>query len=269
MKHALEGKRVLLTRSVEDNRAWSALLHERGAVPLVLACIRTTPSVEAAEQLVRELGRADWLALSSRRAVDAITGRDAGRKPVPLPERVRVACVGPATAAAALEAFGRVDKVAPLGTGRSLGAELAATLPRSARVVVAAAQEGRVDVEDVLRPAGIDVRRIAVYRTEPVDPVKNGAPPLRIADLAPDAIFLASPSAVRGLLNQALVPPGADVITLGPTTTAAARDVGLEVRAEAKTRGLDGLCDAYAALLEARGPERADKTGRTGREETR
>jgi uroporphyrinogen-III synthase len=246
MSAALAGKRVLLTRSVEDNRAWAELLRRRGVQPLVLACIRTAPRPEAAGELLRELADCDWLALSSRRAVAAVAA---------IPASVRIACVGPATAAAALEAFGRVDRVAALGTGRSLGAELAATLPRSSRVVVAAAEDGRTDIEEVLRPAGIDVRRVDVYRTLPVERSAEGerkSPPLPIDDLALDALFLASPTAVRGLVNQVLVPKSADAVALGPTTAAAAREAGIAVRAEAQARGLDGLCAAYAALLERR-----------------
>ncbi|MEM7310533.1 MAG: uroporphyrinogen-III synthase [Planctomycetota bacterium] len=237
--------RVLLTRSHDDNRTWAELLRTRGFEPITLGCIQTSPLPEAADALANDLDWCDWLTLSSRRAVRAVEGLFPGE----LPARIQVACVGPATAAEAKRVFGHVDRVAPDGTGRSLGVELAAALPRSARVLVAAAQEGRVDIEDVLRPAGIDVRRVAVYRTSPME---HGGAPLRLADLALDAVFLASPSAVRGLLNQTSVPGEVAVVALGPTTAEAARRAGLTVHAEAKTRGLDGLVEALGRHLQTK-----------------
>ena len=210
---------------------------------MTLSCLETAPLPNAAEALEQELTRCDWLALSSRRAVRAVEDL----RPGPLPPDLHVACVGPATAAEAKRAFGRTDRVAADGTGRALGVELAASLPRSTRVLVAAAEEGRVDIEDVLRPAGIDVRRVAVYRT--LSATRKG-PPLRLGDLALDAIFLASPSAVRGLINQVLLPDDVAVVTLGPTTTKAARRARLEVHAEARARGLEGLLEALATHLQ-------------------
>lgn len=239
----LEGKRVLLTRSTEDNSVWAALLKERGLTPATLACIRCDTLPEGAAALASELARCDWLALSSRRGARAI----AELYPGPLPPRLEIACVGPQTAVEARNLFGRADRVAPEGTGRSLAVELAASLPRSARVLVAAARGGRNDVEDVLKPTGIDVRRVEVYRT---DPVEARFPRLRLSDLALDAVFFASPSAVRGFVNQATVPAGAKVVTLGPTTTDAAREAGVEVHAEAATRGFDGMLAAFADLLQ-------------------
>ena len=242
MSAALEGRRVLLTRSREDNRAWSEELFARGLAPLELACLTAATRPEAAEELARELPSCDWLVLPSRRAVQALKELH----PAGLPPAVRVACVGPSTAVEAQLAFGRAEKLAPHGTGHSLGVELAASLPRSARVLVAGALEGRVDVEDVLRPAGIDVRRVAVYRTLPAP---RAAALLRLDDLALDAVFLASPSAVRGLLNQALPPRRAAIVTLGPSTSEAARAAGLAVHAEAQSRDLDGLLAALQQHL--------------------
>jgi len=244
----LRGRRVLLTRSHEDNQRWAEALSARGILPVVLTCLATEPRPEAAEELARELALCDWLALASRRAAQAA----ALLLPGGLPKRLRVACVGTATAAEARAVFGRADLVAALGTGAALGAELAAARPRPARVLVAAALEGRRDVEDALEAAGIEARRVAVYRTQPTEPAEER---LELGALALDAIFLASPSAVRGLLNQALPPAGVPIVTLGPSTSEAARAAGLSVRAEARTRGLEGL---LAALHEHLDPPRKD-----------
>ena len=59
-----------------------------------------------------------------------------------------------------------------------------------------------------------------------------------------DAIFLASPSAVAGLLARAHVPESVSIITIGPSTTRAAREAGLRVAGEAAGRDLEGMIEA-------------------------
>jgi uroporphyrinogen-III synthase len=57
-------------------------------------------------------------------------------------------------------------------------------------------------------------------------------------------ILLASPSAVLGLVHRAVLPVGAQVVTIGPATTAAARANGLAVAAQARHPDLEGLLEA-------------------------
>ncbi|HVP71675.1 MAG TPA: uroporphyrinogen-III synthase [Gemmatimonadaceae bacterium] len=65
-----------------------------------------------------------------------------------------------------------------------------------------------------------------------------------LADEGIDAVLLASPTAAEGLVNRAIVGPDVDVITIGPTTSAAAAAVGLTVRAEARRPDLAGMLEA-------------------------
>jgi uroporphyrinogen-III synthase len=121
-------------------------------------------------------------------------------------------------------------------------AEWQAAQPAGARntVVVAAAEGGRRGLEEVLEPLGAQVLRFAVYRTVPAPPED---PRTDLASEGVDVILLASPSAVKGLLARADVPASAQVICIGPTTTAAARAAGLEVAGQAGRRDLDGLLE--------------------------
>ena len=73
---------------------------------------------------------------------------------------------------------------------------------------------------------------VALYRTVPVDP---GEP------IEGDLAVVASPSAARSLAAQTTVIP---VVSIGPETTRAARDAGLDVAAEAPTADLEGLVSA-------------------------
>jgi len=230
-------KRVLLTRDAEDNAAWAVRLRALGFEPVELECISCHELAENAGQLAAGLARAGWLALASRRAVRAV----ASLHPPALPAMLRVACVGPETARVARALFGRADLVAGGGTGGALGRELAERAGREG-VLVAGAADGRADVERELEARGVPVERVAVYRTVPAS---ARGPRLRPRV---DVALLASPSAVAGLGELAVLPARAAVVTLGPSTTEAARAAGLRVSAEAPTRDLEGLIAAIESL---------------------
>jgi uroporphyrinogen-III synthase len=258
------GRTVLITRSAEDCEAWAADLSRRGARPLVFPCIGCEPIRDpATEASLREgLRGADWLALTSARGAEAVAGLAAE-----LPLRLPVAVVGDKTAAAARELLGRVDLVAAAGTARSLAGDLAARWRRDSsaplrafsprapaaparsrrdgdaplRLLVAGAEHGRRDIEEALAAIDAEVTRVAVYRTVPA---AEQEPREDLAALGVDTIFLASPSAVAGLLARARVPEGAAVITIGPTTSEAARAGGLRVAGEAAGRGLQAMIEA-------------------------
>jgi uroporphyrinogen-III synthase len=242
---ALQGRRILITREREDAARWAEALSRLGAAPVVFPCLVTEPLSDAAtaEALRAGLSASHWLVVTSARGAEAVARLLAG----PLPLHMRVAAVGPATAFAALEQLGRVDLVARVSTSAVLGAELAALLadsPSSERgVLVAGATGGRRDAEVALAAAGFAVQRVDVYRVTPVPP---SARKRRLTADGVDDVLLASPSAVTGLVNSAVLPGRARIITIGPTTTAAATAAGLHVTAEARRPDLDGMLEAMS-----------------------
>src|SRR5690606_11110932 len=140
---------------------------------------------------------------------------------------------GPATADAARRALGRVDLVGERGTAESLADALDAVRSEAhapPRVVLALAENARDVLERRLRAAGVDVRRFDVYRTLPAAP---RTPRLSLAALGVDAVWLASPSAVTGFLNQVELDADVPLVAIGPSTAAAIRARGLAVAAEA------------------------------------
>ena len=240
----LTGRRIVITRAADDAGPWAERLRRLGAEPILMPCLEIVPLDDAvtARTLREALARASWLVLSSPRGVEAVAALIGGA----LPKAVHVAVVGPVSARAAASLLGRVDLVATETTARSLARNLLERLAEGAsdgvpRVVVAGAANGRTDVEVALAEAGVAVTCVALYATVP-------APPAAVKrDLAADDvddILIASPSAAEGLANCAVVPPRAHVITIGPTTTAAAAAAGLIVSAEARHPGLDGMLEA-------------------------
>lgn len=241
---SLIGRRVLVTRAEDDAMAWATELAQVGAVPVVFPCLTTRliDDADTAEHLRTAVADADWIGVTSRRGVQSAAALLAA----PLPVRVRVAAVGPTTARAASELWGRNDLVATHPTLEGLTAELLGTTDSAdaspgPHLVLAGARTGRREGVRALIERGWRVTTVAVYETVPA------AATGRRVDLGAehlDDILLASPSAVTGLRNLACLPTKVRIFTIGSTTTAAARAAGLVVTAEARRPGLDGLLEA-------------------------
>ena len=232
----VNGLTVLLTRAREDAEAWAVDLAERGARAVIFPCIKGQEIRDeaTADKLVAALGDADWLVVSSVRGVRGVAAL-AGLRTV---AEVSIAAVGRTTAAAAKQELGHVDLIGEGGTIRTLAKTLAECLTdddrRLVRVVSAGAEKPNPDFEEVLQPLGIEMSHIAVYRTL----VAQAEEPRG------DIIFLASPSAVAGLLARTHVPKKVQIITIGPSTTRAAHEAGLHVDGEAAGRDLEGMIEA-------------------------
>lgn len=243
-RSSLDGRRVLLTRSAEDCAAWAAELERRGARAVLLPCIHTEglDSPELRRALDEALATADWLAFTSRRGVEAFMELRGGFEPA-LPSRCRIAVVGAATGAAARERLGRVDLVGKDGTGAGLAAALLAEGELRARphVVFAVAANAAPVPRQLLGAAGARCTRIEVYRTVPAPEVERKR---ALSSLGADNVVLASPSAATGFVHQVEVDAALPIYSIGPSTTKAARELGLAVAAEAPQPSLEGLLEA-------------------------
>jgi len=252
----MTGQRVLVTRAAEDCAAWASRLADAGAVPLMLPCIECRPIREpnVKARLAEALPKTDWLVLTSRRGaeatrqmIEAIDWSPADNEAL---AAIRIATVGPATAAAAASLPGQVVLVAPSGTARSLAEALAARLhtdtasgpPRvRPRCLIAVAENAGNILEENLKQAGAACVRLDVYRTQPAAPATRKQ---ALSELGADKILLASPSAVTGLVNRLELDAAAEILSIGPSTTRAARAAGLTVTAEAARPSLEGLMEA-------------------------
>jgi len=237
---ALAGRRILLTRSAEDCEEWAEQIARRGAEAVSLPCIHCetldTPALRAA--LNRALADAGWVVFTSRRGVEAF----AELSNPPLPAKARVAAVGAATADAARARLGRVDLIGR-GTGAALAAQLATDgdLERRPNVLIAIAENAGDVLERTLEDAGARCTRLDLYRTiaAPLAATKR-----RASTLGAERVVLASPSAASGFVHQVELDAPVAIYTIGPSTTAAARALGLTVTAEAREPSLEGILEA-------------------------
>jgi uroporphyrinogen III methyltransferase/synthase len=153
-----------------------------------------------------------------------------------------IAAIGPGTADA-LRAGGIVaDVVPPRAVAESLVEALADTPIR--RALVARAERARDVLPDALRARGAEVEILALYRTV-AEPLSDDA---RAAALGADFLTFTSASAVRFFVAAAGAVEGPRIVSIGPITSGALREHGLEPHVEATEHTPDGL---VAALLTA------------------
>ncbi|MYI56980.1 MAG: hypothetical protein F4062_08170, partial [Acidimicrobiia bacterium] len=103
-QRALTGRRILVVRPAAQGLASAAMLRAAGAEPVLVPLIELLPPRDGGAALAGAVGRLasyDWLVLTSAngasRLAALLTGED-------LPASLRVAAIGPATAAALAEA---------------------------------------------------------------------------------------------------------------------------------------------------------------------
>jgi uroporphyrinogen-III synthase len=207
--------RIVVTRAAAQAgplaEPLEALGHEVVVCPLL--------EIESLGDEPIDVGRYDWVVVTSPNGAAELARRRAGQ-----PQRL--AAVGPGTAEALRERGLEPDVVAEDSRQEGL---LAALPARPGRVLVAAAEGARRLLADSL---GADF--IPLYRTRE----------LALAEPPTGALaVLASPSAARALARLTL---GMPVVSIGPETTRAAREAGLEVLREAEPHTLEGLVRAVA-----------------------
>jgi uroporphyrinogen-III synthase len=164
-----------------------------------------------------EAERYDWILVTSRNAVEPLLRRLSGRP-------ARIAAIGPGTADE-LRAHGAdPDFVAERSTQEGLAEELPSPHGR----VLHAAAEGARDV--LVRELGAEL--VTLYRAVDLE-----------LDSFPDTglVVIASASAARAL---AALRTDLPCVSIGPVTSAEARETGLTVVAEAESHDLDGLVAA-------------------------
>jgi uroporphyrinogen-III synthase len=226
-------KAILVTRPGGSEDPLAAALTDRGyrvhAVPTV--------GTEAADIQEESLTGFDWIVVTSAAGVAALPS---------LPTASRWAAVGEATAAA-LAARGVDADLVPAATN---GAAIAAAFPepRGQRVLLARADAAAEDLPRMLRERGAEVVELSVYHTveAPAGSAAALADALADGDLA--GVVFASGSAVRGFLGLGGT-PSLPAITIGPRTTAVARELGFAVAGEATKQTTVGLVDAVVRAL--------------------
>jgi uroporphyrinogen III methyltransferase/synthase len=250
-RRPLYGRSVIVTRARAQASGLAATLRALGAQVVELPAIRIEPRLDAPE--VREaagaIGDYELICLTSPNAVRLLFTalREAGRDARAL-AGATVAAIGPGTARALAGHGVSADVVPERYVAEGLVEALGEIDVQGKRVLVARAADARDVVPECLEGRGAEVDVVALYETVREQPDEAAVE----AALDADYVTFTSSSTVRNL-TEALgerFPRDARVVSIGPVTSEAAAEAGLEVSVEAERHDIEGL---VAALLEDAG----------------
>jgi hydroxymethylbilane synthase len=238
---SLAGLRIMVTRADRQAAALADALTALGAEAVRCPVIAIEPIAVDATAF-QDLGRYDWLVLTSANGVERLREllRDSGRD---LPPRMKVAAIGPETAARAEEAGMKPALVPPRFIAEDLADALAAAMAPGARILLARAAGARDVLPEQLRARGARVDVLEIYRAIPPADVR---PRLAACLLGVDMITFTSSSTVRHFVEAmpSALAERVKIACIGPITAQTAVDLGLRVDIIAQEYTTRGLVDA-------------------------
>jgi uroporphyrinogen-III synthase len=236
----LEGRLIAVTRPPHEADALGGALNSVGADTLIvpLAGIEPIEDTTALAAALAGIERYDWIVFTSANGVRSV------RRWIKAANRyrgVRIAAVGPATAAAVARQLETDVSFVP---ERYAADEIAAGLEplRGSRILLPQANIADPALADELRRRGAHVDAVTAYRIIEYDHDEATLTELRAAD----AVVLMSGSAARSLARQGGA-GDALVVCIGPKTAEAARAAGLEVGLVAPEATSEGIIHALTS----------------------
>jgi uroporphyrinogen-III synthase len=242
----LKGLRVAVTRAASQAEDLAAPLRAAGAAVLPTPLLRIVPAGDTPEiaAAIGQLAEYDWIVFTSVNGVDVFAEALARAGAASAPNRASIACVGPATAAAARKHGWTASVIPEEFVGHAIADALATRADLAgSRILLARAGGARAELPERLRALGAFVTDAELYHSA-LD--EAGAKRLRahIENDEVDLLTFTSGSTVR-YFTQAVGGPGrAMVAVIGPMTADAARRCGLRVEIEAEPHTTAGLVAA-------------------------
>ncbi len=258
----LAGVRVLVGRARHQAGALSAELRKLGAevIEIPFIEIRQPRSFRSLDAALKDLGRYDWLILTSVNGVEAMwermrTLRITGRSL----KHLRTAAIGPATRKAIEQRGVNVDVVPKEYVAESVVRSLRRRI-KGGRVLLVRAKVARDVIPRELRKAGAHVDVVEAYETVvPESSRRRLQAIVNNPKQRPQVVTFTSSSTVRNfveLLNSGKTKTtrrersphrnldGIRMASIGPVTSATLREFGLPVDIKAKEFTIPGLVAA-------------------------
>lgn len=207
---------VVLTREHEDNLELGDKLRALGVHVREIPCLAT----KYVDPVAYPHGRADALVFTSKHGV---RGWRRLISPDSLPQGFSwelLAAVGPVTADELIVAGMQAQLVADPPEGRVLGRMLVDRLASGSRIVVVCGNLRAGGLDSILEKAGFKLEYVRVYENqEPKIPILRPFPVV--------AVYVASPSAVKRLVENNPWFKDTLFCSIGPTTTVALAELGV------------------------------------------
>ncbi len=253
-RRPLHGRKVVVTRARAQASGLAETLRRLGAEVVELPAIRIEPTIDTAEvaAALDAIHSYALVCLTSPNGVrllfEALAARALDARAL---ANATVAAIGPGTAAELRRHGVLADIVPPRSIAESLVEALAAVEVEGRPVLIARARVARDVLPDALAEIGAEVDVVALYET-----VTEEADPAAIEAAADaDYITFTSSSTVSNLVAAIgdRLPETARVVSIGPVTSATAREHGFEVEVEAEQHDPVGLVAALLADATAAG----------------
>jgi len=246
----LRGLRILVTRSVEQEERFCAMIRERGGSPVSFPTVRMVPPGDPAplDDAIGRLSTFDWLLLTSANAARFFLERATARGVDRLPDMLRIASVGPGTGREVRKRGFPVHLVASKHTAEGLIESLAVEGIAGKRFLFPRAESGRDLLPEELARRGGTVETVTAYRNEA--PPRDERAAAAILAEPPDVCAFASPSAFRNfflLLGEdvaASVLSRSRIAVIGEVTAAAVTERNFRVDILPERYTLAGMVEA-------------------------
>lgn len=258
-KSSLSNKRIVLTRTEEDNAVLRGILETRRAEVLELPLIKIGYGVDEdlKKTVFETFGEYEWIVFTSVHGVEGFFKSFFSRfKDIRCIGGCNIACVGPATAAAVEAYHLQVDLVPEKHTGEALAeAMVEKCCVENVKICVITGNLNKDTLPEILEKRGnAIVDLFPVYET--------GTNDLASLPAAEDfrkkgahAVVFASPSAVRSFIAQlqTLAPAASaqtpKVVAIGETTAAELDKFSVPVAAVAGRASAEGIVEALESIL--------------------
>jgi uroporphyrinogen III methyltransferase / synthase len=253
----LEGRRIIVTRAVEQSESLVAELRKNGATAIMLPMVSFAPPEDLAplDDGIRNLHSFQWLFLTSQNALRALQERCAflGSPLREVLEGVQIAAVGPATAEAAEAAGLKVTYVAQKHQGVSLAQELAERV-KGQKILLPRSDRANRDLVQVLNKLQAYVTEVIAYKT--IRPAEGEiAKYASEIERGADAILFFSPSAVYhlqdilGAAKFVILSRDAAFTAIGPVTEKALQATGVQRIISAKHTHVTAVIDSLVEFF--------------------
>ncbi|HTS17538.1 MAG TPA: uroporphyrinogen-III C-methyltransferase [Verrucomicrobiae bacterium] len=256
-KRPLFGWRIVVTRSREQSSELVRQLGELGADVLEIPTIRIEPpkSLAPLREAMESLGEYDWVVFTSPNGVDAFFRQFfAQHKDVREIGPLKIAAIGAVTTEKLADLHLEVDLQPTEFTTEALLAEFKKSVScENLKMLLPRADLADQRLARGLEDLGAIVDDLDAYRTVPETADRSGHRARLLAEGA-DIVTFTSSSTVTNFCNLVDVAalrkqfPQMKVVSIGPQTSQAARDKGLEVAVEAEVHTIPGLVEAIRSL---------------------
>lgn len=251
----LAGKCVVVTRPEKRARPLVDELRARGARVILAPAIRIEPPKDrdALDEALAQIAAYHFVLFTSANAVDAFFDRHHELEPGMRLPRIRFAAVGPHTAESLRERGYEADVVPERFTAEALVEALLARGELSGkRFLLPRADIAREVLPALLRSRGALVDAVVAYRTvAATEAVRQAFEAVKAGEV--DFVTFTSASTARsfaeGLGDRSLFGRFA-AASIGPVTSDALRELGIEPACEAKSSTARGLVEAIARYVE-------------------